>query len=107
MSAPPSDADVNIRGMTTHRSDADIAAIINALSLVAGRAMHLRMVQGEDFGGHQAEIDAWAHERLWEALDQLEMTEPAIHAQLASSLGATLATLREDIERGVDPLLEE
>ena len=75
-------------GEATHR----------ALVIVAVRAIMLREVVRRDWGGHDAEAQGRAWESLMRALDDLELAEPGIHAQMHETVAGILAGWQEALE---------
>lgn len=64
---------------------------------MAARAVFLRAVLSADWNDHLDDAIAAALDTLNEVLDQLELAEPGIHAQLATDMDRAVADLRADL----------
>jgi hypothetical protein len=71
-----------------------------ALYLVAARAQFLRRALGEDSGEptENERLRASAFQLLFDALDDLELAEPGVSAELAAAHDRMLATWRAEVE---------
>jgi len=79
--------------------------VSRALYLVAARAQFLRRALAEDVGDptENERLRASAFQLLFDALDDLELAEPGVSAELAGAHDRMLATWRSDVaERRTD-----
>jgi hypothetical protein len=79
------DPDAATGGEATHK----------ALVIVAVRAIMLREVVRRDWGGHEDAARDRAFDYLLRALDDLELAEPGVHAQMHEAVERILTDWRE------------
>jgi hypothetical protein len=86
--------------VTTPAAELAGHALHQALVLVAARAVLLRSVVDAEWDGRVEEAVGIACAKLREALDKLELVEPAIHAELAAKMDPSVLKLRAELEAG-------